>query len=71
MRFLTSLAVAALTLSVAAPLAAQAQSADPAPAKTHHVHKAAHKTHAKRHTAKVHRTAHKTHHVTKAPMKQS
>ena len=72
MRFLTSLAVAALTLSVAAPLAAQAQSLDPAaPAvKHHHTHKVSHKAH-KKHAAKVHHAAHKTHHVAKAPVKQS
>ena len=74
MRFLTSFAVAALMLSVAAPLAAQAQTADaaaPAAHKTHHhaVHKAAHKTHAKK--ARVHKTSHRTHHVAKAPVKQS
>jgi len=74
MRFLTSLAVAALTLSVAAPFAAQAQTVDPAATQptTHHtVHKASHKAHAKKHAAKVHKTAHKTHRVAKAPQKQS
>jgi Spy/CpxP family protein refolding chaperone len=73
MRFLTSLAVAALTLSVAAPFAAQAQSVDAAaPVKAHHsVHKVSHKAHAKKHAAKVHRVSHKTHHVAKAPQKQS
>jgi len=72
MRFLTSLAVAALTLSVAAPLAAQAQSVDTAqPKPVHHTHKVSHKTHAKKHTAKVHKAAHKAHHVAKAPVKQS
>jgi Spy/CpxP family protein refolding chaperone len=74
MRFFTSLAVAALTLSVAAPLAAQAQTVDPAvtqPARHHAVHKTSHKTHAKKHAAKVHRVSHKTHHVAKALQKQS
>jgi len=74
MRFLTSLAVAALTLSVAAPLAAQAQSVDNGasqPKAVHHTHKVSHKAHAKKHTAKVHKAAHKTHHVAKAPVKQS